>query len=62
MHVFECQEVLIPGYLYILAALCVTLAAINAILICVCSFVSWCLALCCWKERPADLQVLRMSA
>ena len=57
-----CQKIVIPAYLYALAAVCVALAVIELVIV---TFFNLCKAwadCCCRKERPADRQVLRMEA
>ena len=58
----QCQKVIIPVYLYSLAALCVALAVIEFILVSIVSFYHVCSSCCCVRERPADRQVARMEA
>ena len=62
VHIVECQEVLIPGYLYVLSALCVTLAAINVFLIILWQAGNSIMNLFRSNERPADRQAMRMAA
>ena len=58
----DCQKVVIPAYLYAIAALCVALAVIHLFLISVVSLWRVMLHCCCQKDRPNDRQVRRMQA
>ena len=58
----ECRRVLIPAYLYALAALCLAFMVIEVIVI-VWTFLTRQISQClCPKERRADLQVLKLEA
>ena len=58
----DCQKVIVPVYLYALAALCVALAVIELFLILQVTLFRFIKKVCCTKERNSDLQVLRIEA
>ena len=62
VHTLECQEILIPAYLYALSALCVSLAVFHLILIFTVASANFLFNCCCARERRSDLQVLFLQA
>ena len=62
IELVDCQKVIVPVYLYALAALCVALAVIELFLILQVTLFRFIKKVCCTKERNSDLQVLRIEA